>query len=531
MDNLFEEFDKLKTEDDFEKIRQNAYLSKYGYVIKKELLTSKEIIHITKELRAKPLQDEKYIFNGKDLSFPVYIETKNKFYLPKFYGISRYGKPNKEMANYNGVDWDNPIGFTGTLYENQIEPANKLIDACKKNGGGILSLGTGHGKTITTLYVLSQLKGKTLIIVNKIPLMKQWINEINQFLPEARVGMIQGQKNVDINNKDIIVAMLQSLARIDYPDEMFSDIRVVTIDEIHNTSSQMFSNVYKKLCSKWSIGLSATPQRADGCEYVFKWHIGEIIYKSKTERSGLEPIIRHLKIDSKEYKEISTVNKLTGKHQIQFTSMLSELVEMESRNKLIIELIKSLVKENRKILVLSDRRIHLQILYKKLKEENVDFTYGLFLGSMKQRDLDKSRASQVILASYAAFGEGVSEKDLDTLILITPKKFIGHLKSASKNESGKLDQIVGRIFRKEHTERNPLIIDLHDNFSVYKTQSAGRRNFYKEHFKKGIFEEHHINLDEHQDITVDLIKTKKRTVQIEIKEKDEQNINNYCMLD
>ena len=190
-------------------------------------------------------------------------------------------------------------------------------------------------------------------------------------------------------------------------------------------------------------------------------------------------------------------NKNTGQSQIQFTSMLTDLIQMPKRNRLILEIIKDLVlRESRKILVLSDRREHLKSLKLLLDNDlHSNFTYGLFLGQMKQSDLERSRASQVILATFSAFGEGVSEKDLDTLILTTPKKFIGHLKKSTKNENGKLEQIVGRIFRKDHTEKHPMIIDLHDNFSVYKNQSAQRRTFYKEHFKNAKITYCQINLN------------------------------------
>jgi hypothetical protein len=232
------------------------------------------------------------------------------------------------------------------------------------------------------------------------------------------------------------------------------------------------------------------------------------VYQGKSERKGKCPIIKLLKLDSSEYKEINTVNRFTGQKQIQFTSMLSELIEMPKRNKLILELIKDYVKIGRRILVLSDRRSHVINLKKEFDNDSqVSFTYGLFLGSMKSSELEKSKASQVILASFQAFGEGVSEKELDTLILITPKKFTGHLKNVTKNESGKLEQIVGRIFRKDHIDIHPLIIDLQDNFSVYKNQSAQRKVFYKQHFKELILEEESINLDNHtlENINVDCI--------------------------
>jgi len=507
------------------------YLSKKGYVIKKESISNETLVDLKKTLIARPLVDSKYNFESTSPNYPIFIETKNKIYIPKMYGISKFGFPTNVLNNYNGVSWDSNIQFNGNLYDNQLEPANVLINACKEQGGGILSIQTGGGKSIIGLYVLSELKGKTIIVVNKIPLMNQWVSEIKTFLPNAKVGILQGLKNIDIHDKDIVVAMLQSLARIDYPDCFFDDYKIAVFDEVHNISSQMFSKVLFNLCSKYTIGLSATPNRSDGCEYVFKYHIGEIVYKSNEERKGKNVILKLLKIESKEYKEISTENKFTGQKQIQFTSMLSELIDMPKRNFLIIELIKQHILQNRKILVLSDRRNHLILLKNILDKEKVTFTYGLFLGSMKQTDLLQSRNSQCILASFQAFGEGVSEKDLDTLILCSPKKYIGHMKTSIKNEGGKLNQICGRIFRRSHIERNPVIIDLQDQFSVYKNQAAQRRVFYKEHFKNGIFEEHSINLDEHNEIKIENIKIKKSKVKKNQELENTANLLQYCIID
>lgn len=506
-----------------------SYLSKKGYVLKKDSFSTESLNEIKKELYAKPLTDSKFTFNpNQNPNFPVYVETKNKLYIPKMYGIKKFGLPNKILDNYNGTNTEN-LEFTGTLYDNQIEPVNSIYDECIKNGGGILTSGTGSGKTFMALNILSKLQKKTIIVVNKIPLMEQWESEIRKFLPNATIGFIQGQKKVDVQSKDITIAMLQSLARIDYPDSLFDDYGACFFDECHNLASQSFSKILFKLCCKYTVGLSATPNRSDGCEYVFKWHIGEIVHKSNDTRIGKPPIIRLLKIDTADYKEVSSVNRFTGLKTIQFTSMLSELVEMPKRNLLIIECIKNLIKENRKILVLSDRRNHLTTLDKLLNNDtSVTFTHGLFLGSMKSVDLEKSRASDVILATFAAFGEGVSEKDLDTLILITPKKFIGHLKNTIKNESFKIEQIVGRIFRKDHIHINPVIVDFYDNFSIYKNQGNSRKVFYKEHFKNGIFEDLSINLDNNENVKYQYIVTKKSKKDNKIEE--ESNIKMDCLI-
>ena len=84
--------------------------------------------------------------------------------------------------------------------------------------------------TVMGLKIIAELKVKTLIIVHKGFLVDQWIERIQQFLPEARVGKIQGQI-IDIDDKDIVIGMLQSLSMKDYPEDQFIDFGLTIIDE------------------------------------------------------------------------------------------------------------------------------------------------------------------------------------------------------------------------------------------------------------------------------------------------------------
>mgnify|MGYP002144642430 CR=1 FL=1 len=70
-----------------------------------------------------------------------------------------------------------------------------------KYGGGLLELPCAYGKTVLSLNIISRLNKKTFIIVHKEFLMNQWIERIQQFLPKARIGKIQGQI-IDIDDKD-----------------------------------------------------------------------------------------------------------------------------------------------------------------------------------------------------------------------------------------------------------------------------------------------------------------------------------------
>jgi hypothetical protein len=465
------------------------YISKWGYSIFKDNLSIKELVDIKKKLVAKPIVSENSNFQVKDVNFGVFKETISRLYIPKMYGIETYGIPKKCPKNYFGDKWTESIKFNGELYPRQIDPAKSLLDECVLKGGGILNIATGFGKTTIALNVLEKLKTVTLIIVNKISLMNQWKDEIKNFLPNARIGIIQGAK-YDTKDKDIVIGMLQSLSKKDYPDEIFKVFGCVIVDECHNTSTRLFSQIFFKICSRYTIGLSATPERSDGCEYVFKWHLGNIININSgggggsggsCDRVGNKPTIRFVKLESTHYKLIKKEVFNRGE-QIQYTSMLSDLVLMENRNKIIVNTIIKLVSENRKILIMSDRRNHLEILYRILQERECKFTFGLFMGSMKTKDLEYSKSCTVILATFSSFSEGVSVYDLDTLVLITPKKYVDNDKLSGNNQkrdNGKMKQIIGRIFRKDHIDTFPLIVDICDQFSVYKSQATTRRKFYK----------------------------------------------------
>ena len=80
---------------------------------------------------------------------------------------------------------------------------------------------SGSGKTILALKIVEQIKKKTIIFVQKTFLKNQWIERIQQFLPNAKIGCIQGPI-IDIDNKDIVIAMVQSISMKSYPDTMFN---------------------------------------------------------------------------------------------------------------------------------------------------------------------------------------------------------------------------------------------------------------------------------------------------------------------
>ncbi len=313
--------------------------------------------------------------------------------------------------------------------------------------------------TVIGLNIASQLKKKTLIIVHKEFLLNQWIERIKMFLPDAQVGRIQA-KTFDIAGKDIVIGMLQSLSMKEFEENAFDSFGTVIIDECHHISSEVFSRALPKVSFKYTIGLTATPNRTDGLTKVFEWFLGPIVYKSKGGKQH-NVFVKVIQIDDTNESYCKVEEGYDGK---PITSrMINNVANYIPRTSVIIREVQKIMEEpGRKMLILSDRREHLKYIHTQLTEKGFDV--GFYVGGMKQKDLDISETKPIILGTFSMSSEALDIPELNTLFMTTPKSNI--------------EQSVGRILRKTH-EIRPLIIDIKDNFRPFASQCNKRKTFYK----------------------------------------------------
>jgi hypothetical protein len=319
--------------------------------------------------------------------------------------------------------------------------------------------------TVLSLNIISQLKKKTLVIVHKEFLMNQWIERIQEFLPKAKIGKIQGQI-IDIDDKDIVIGMLQSLSMKEYPENIFKTFGFTIIDEVHHISSEVFSNTLFKLVTKYMLGLSATMNRKDGTTKVFKMFLGNVIYKGKVdeERNVIVKAIEY-SVDDDEFNKVIT----DFRGNFAYSSMISKLCEYNRRSEFIIKILKDLLNENenQQIMILAHNKNLLKYIHDAIKHRNIS-TVGYYVGGMKELALKESETKKVIIATYAMAAEGLDIKTLTTLIMATPKTDI--------------QQSVGRILREKHNQ--PVVVDIIDSHETFKNQWKKRKSFYvKEKYK------------------------------------------------
>ena len=315
------------------------------------------------------------------------------------------------------------------------------------------------------LHLVSRLKKKTLVIVHKEFLLNQWVERIQQFLPKARVGRIQGQI-IDIEDKDIVIGMLQSLSMKEYPSSVFDSFGFTIIDEVHHISSQTFSNALFKIVTKYMLGLSATMNRKDGTTRVFKMFLGDVIFKGKRDEQH-NVIVKAIEYHVEDDDFNHVITDFRG--NVSYSSMISKLCEYNRRSEFIIKVVVNLLNDDAKqqIIILAHNRNLIKYLHDAIQHRKIA-TVGYYVGGMKEAALKESETKQVIIATYSMASEGLDIKSLTTLIMATPKTDI--------------QQSVGRILREKHGQ--PIVVDIIDSHEPFKNQWKKRRSFYmKEKYK------------------------------------------------
>ena len=419
-------------------------LIRSGYIVE-------ETPEVKKELTVRAIVNSEFGFPPP--AFKVFRKSKKGLCVPRFYAEEKFGIP-KEDKRPEPLNMSPGVKFTGKLRDetHQNEALRKGLEA----GHGILSLDCGFGKTVTAIALACRLGYRTMIIVHKEFLANQWEEKIKQFCPTASIGRVQQNKLE--TNCDFIIAMLQSLATREYEPTDFDGIGTLIVDEAHHICAKVFSQSLFKICPKHIYGLSATPERKDGLSKVLHWFMGPTFFSAFRENQRQVEVFP-VKYECPLYKEMPPLQR-NGK--LSLVNMITELVEHPGRNAMIVKLVRDIYKQNRKLLVLSDRRFHCEFLHNKFPN-----TSGLYMGGMKQEKLDESSKKSIIFATFSQAHEGLDIPELDTVILATPKSDI--------------KQSVGRILRETPGKKNdPHIYDIIDDWSILNAMYYKRSKVYRE---------------------------------------------------
>jgi superfamily II DNA or RNA helicase len=418
---------------------------------------------VKKELIVTPFVKHTY-GSAKVESYQLYDIVSKNLRVPKFWAFQKFNITDFVPLSGKKIN----VEFQGKLRDYQQEVVDKCMPFFESIGGGCLSLPCGDGKTCLAVNFFTRLKVPTLVIVHKSFLMNQWIESIQKFT-DAKIGIIQG-KTIDIEGKDIVIGMLQSLSMKDYPSELWEKFDFMIVDEVHNVATKVFSKALSKINTRYTLGLSATPERDYKLSKVFYWYLGEMMYVKKKNIDDkvqvriifYAPTENASKEDKGKFKESKNV-----KGELNLPIMLTNISKIKERNNLIIKTISGILAKEplRNVLLLSSRIEQLEDLKKLFDLQHASISSTFYIGKMKKAQLEEAKQAQVFFATYEMVNEGFDLPKLNTLILATPRS--------------KVEQSVGRILRQKQSSVSPLIIDFVDKIPIYRGQGMKRKKLYK----------------------------------------------------
>ncbi|WP_281225513.1 DEAD/DEAH box helicase [Flavobacterium aquiphilum] len=401
---------------------------------------------------------------GTERYFKLVEETENEVIIPRgFIGkIIRFCREHK--IEYDFKDEREKLKEVSFLFSAQLLAHQQIvIDAIEKKDLGIVVAPPGSGKTIVGLKIIAEKKQPALIITHRKQIADQWIERIETFLgiPKSEIGKI-GQGKTKIG-KQITVAMIQSLSKeLEKPDgrKILNAFGTIILDECHHIPAETFRNTISKLQTFYLYGLTATPFRKYNDGKLIFIHLGEVIAEIKTSEISTSKrpkiVIRNTELDV-------PFNSKTDK----FETLSKILIHDSTRNKSVLQDVIIELKSDKKVVIITERKEHIDSLNQYLKQSYEVIT-------LSGEDSENNKISkwkslkegnyQVLITTGQFFGEGTDLQTANCLFLVYPFSF-----------EGKLIQYIGRVQRSEIV---PTIYDYRDIKIDYLNKMFLKRNTY-----------------------------------------------------
>ena len=421
-----------------------------------DLLKQNSMVHLgwdvfrwaVKQLQVQPdtVKDELRVFVGSDTMF-------------------------REVENYLPVQRGKALqGFDLELKEHQKQALDSL-ETMRSDHETIALLyhATGTGKTVTAVSDAKRMGGRTLFLAHTAELVEQAANTFRELWKSVNVG-----KYVDTikqPNAHVVCGSIQSVAlNLDrFKDD---DFDYLIIDEAHHASADTYQKVLAYFKPKFTLGLTATPERADDKNIldIFKNTAHKLDIQTAVEIGELVPVrcIRiHTNVD------------LT---KVRFNSVQYNIRDLESkifvpeRNTLITDTFMEYCSEKRTVIFCASVK-HAEEIAKMICERgaNAQAVSGSMKPSERKEYIAKFQKGEIkALCACDLLNEGWDCPETEVLFMARP--------TMSKVL---YTQQLGRGMRLADGKESLIVFDFVDNASQYNMPYSMHRLFQLKDYKPG----------------------------------------------
>ena len=252
------------------------------------------------------------------------------------------------------------LEFRGKLNEPQRSAARAVL----RHDAGVLCAPPGWGKTVLATNLIASRRRSTLVLVHRKPLVEQWAARLSEFLdimPNAIGRLGGGRRRL---TQQIDIAMIQTLARRHDLHDLVRAYGHVVIDECHHVPAVQVERVLSAIPARYITGLTATPYRRDGHQPIITMQCGPVRHMIS------RPMVRAGEaLERRVIRKDTSFDPSILPSQASIQEIYGALAEDNDRLGLVLADIRELVRDGRAVVVLTERREHLERIAKSIGDE------------------------------------------------------------------------------------------------------------------------------------------------------------------
>ena len=331
----------------------------------------------------------------------------------------------------------------------------------RPSGSYLFVVPTSAGKTIAQAALAGHTGQKTLVLCKTNLIRKAWQADLYKLygMNEDDLGVIQ-QKKYRLG-EHVTLASIATLARRKHLwHEIFSQVGCLIIDECQIIAARTIQEVMAACPARYIIGMTATETRRDKKTFLVTACMGPVItriFNKQRETENSVPLA-DTRVVRTLFRYVNSKGQNVPPDMLDFHELTEQMVADKMRNSVIVEEVYRDWKAGHSVLVTTPRVAHAHALMEQLRQRGVKDA-SVLTGTTNSQNFytDKlienilSRKVRCTVATTQAIKLGANLNPLDRLHTAIPP---------SNKED--LEQLVGRIRRKDPSKKDAVLVYYHD---------------------------------------------------------------------